>query len=208
MCRAATCCFATPAALQAALGPGGPATVRLCPDTTFPGTFTLGRPVTVVGAGEASTILDGGGIGRVVTVQSGVTAELRALRITNGAAASPGGGINNSGDLRLVSSTVASNEATFGGGIFNFNGVVLLVSSVVASNEAGQHGGGIYNHSGTVTLEGTSNVTDNDAGVGGIGTGGGIFNEVGGTVKFFDGSSVTGNFPDQCDPEAACPPAP
>jgi hypothetical protein len=83
--------------------------------------------------------------------------------------------------LTLIGCTVRENKATGnGGGIINqFDGALNLDRTTVAQNEA-------------------------DADGAGGGTGGGIFNQSG-PVELHNGSSVTGNSPDNYDGRGASP---
>jgi hypothetical protein len=203
VCRSGRCCaIGTTAALQAALAPGGPATIELCPDTTYQGTFIISRDVTIVGAGAASSILDGGGSGPVVTVANGVTAELQALRITGGAAVSGGGAsIGTNATLTLREAEVTGNTATISGGGFNVsNGTLVLAgASRVVDNQSGGVGGGIRAFNSTITLLDTSAITGNQADPNNPNSGGGIFAD-GGTVSIGPQAVVSGNTPDNCEP--------
>ncbi|MGP0050933.1 MAG: Ig-like domain-containing protein [Solirubrobacteraceae bacterium] len=152
-------------------------------------------PLTILGAGETATLIDGAGLGspccgtdRDMTVAAGVTLTLEDLTVTNGEA--PGGSQGSNG----------ANSATGNAG----NG---------GSGGTGQNGGGILN-AGTLTLDDVA-VTDNRAGSGGdggeggkatgstgnggnggdggaAGQGGGIYNS--GTLTL-DDSTISGNDP-------------
>jgi hypothetical protein len=88
-----------------------------------------------------------------------------------------------------------TNQVGNGGGIANVGGTVKLVDCSVTSNTSGQLGGGMFTEAGSVTLSGTT-VSGNTAGSG-IYPGGGIYNLTG-TVTLLDGSTVSGNTPDDC----------
>jgi hypothetical protein len=188
VCRAGGCCYATSEALRAALEPGGPAVIPLCPNTTYSGTYTIGRDVTVIGAGAASSILDGGG-GPVVTVAQEVTAQLHRVRITNGVALAAGGAgirVQPRATLTLRECNVTGNNASFGGGILT-TGTVFLDGGSITGNEASASGGGIDN-SGLLVVRNGSSISGNAA----ANVGGGIIN-ITGTVSIEDTSSVTNN---------------
>src|SRR5262249_16484756 len=55
---------------------------------------------------------------RIFTINSGVTAAISGLTLSNGFAGN-GGGISNDGTLTLTNCTVNDNKAQFGGGILN-----------------------------------------------------------------------------------------
>lgn len=137
-----------------------------------------------------------------------------------------GGCITNSGDLNLSRVDVTFCRAASGGGIANFSGASLtMVASEVKSNTVSSHGGGVAT-SGTMVMNEGSFVTGNTAELGGggllvdggsltlnggsfvrkntvtdeDGRGGGIrvFNDA---PLVFNGGSVQGNDPDDCDPD-------
>jgi hypothetical protein len=121
---------------------------------------------------------DTGGSYRIFTVDSGATAVLSGLTITNGSVSDRGGGIYNSGTLTLNNATVSGNSAGFGG---SFGGGTYTA------------GGGIYN-SGTLTLN-NATVSDNAAetyAYGGQAFGGGIYNSYNSTLTL-NNSIVSGN---------------
>ena len=214
VCRDGTCCpIGTAAALQAALQPGGPTTIQLCPNTIYTGTFTINRNVTIVGSGPTSSVLNGGGTGPVVTVTDSVTqAALAGLGITNGRSANEAGGLLNRGQLTLTDTDLVGNigsrggaldnqgEATLtrcrvttssadlGGGIRNAVSAQLsLVNCDLTGNTANMDGGGL-NNAGVATLD-NCRLTANTAKMGG---GGGIIN-VGGTLTLQNGTVVGGS---------------
>ena len=88
--------------------------------------FNLGGTPTITGPAKGVTV-SGGGLNRVVQVDSGVTATLSGLTITAGAGtADRGGGLLNFGNLTLMSCTVSGNTAsTNGGGLANYGMATL-----------------------------------------------------------------------------------
>ena len=125
--------------------------------------------------GEGRLKVDANGKHRVFSVAAGVTAELRGVTVTGGAALDGGGGIYSMGVLTLTDSTIAGNTATqSGGGIFA-SGWVKLVNSIVSEN-AGLGGGGIHiAGSGGAQLTLTHSSVSGNTARGGAG-GGGIAN--------------------------------
>ncbi len=123
-----------------------------------------------------------GGVG-VFQVDSGVTATLSGLTITDGSATN-GGGIDNCGTLTVTESIIENSSANSSGGGIS-NAVTLTVTnSTVENNNASNNGGGIDN-SGTLTVTG-STINNNNAG----NNGGGIGNS--GTLTVTD-STITRN---------------
>jgi predicted outer membrane repeat protein len=158
-------------------------------------TIVIDNDVTLDGEGHLT--VDGNEDHRVFTVLEGVTAELRGIGVTRGAAfdrfarGSFGGGILNEGTLTLMNSVVSNNSAGSGGGISNgaellvidssvsgnvaeygsgggIGGTVVLINSTVSRNTATDSGGGIAGRGRLVN----STVSRNSAGAdgGGIST--------------------------------------
>jgi hypothetical protein len=191
------CAYST---VQAAVADsGGPSTISICPGTNTE-TITIGRAVTLIGAGQGSgnsdTILKGAG-GRVVQIPSETGAvTLRQMRITGGAIASAGGGVHHQGTtLTMTDCTVTENSVSLGapgGGIACTGGSSLFMTNcTVTKNHAGVTsgsgmGGGLY-ITGPATLT-TCTIFGNSA----LYTGGGITMQNNAKLTL-DGSTVTGN---------------
>ncbi|MFQ5342076.1 MAG: CSLREA domain-containing protein, partial [Anaerolineae bacterium] len=159
--------------------------------------------LVINGAGAASTIINGGGIDRVLDSYGSFTVEINGVTITNGGGVFAGGGIyntigaltlnnsivsgnvaqmgagggifNNQGTLTVNNSTVSGNTTDIGGGIYNYGwpGANLTLINSTISGNTAEEGGGIYNWQGTVTLA-NSTVSGNTVNQAG-GGGGGIY---------------------------------
>jgi CSLREA domain-containing protein len=154
------------------------------------GPLAVTDDLSIAGAGQTNTIIDGNAMGRVFDIDStsGVV-EISGVTIRNGNTG-VGGGILNYADLTLTNSTVSDNTGTYGGGIRNlYGGDLTLINSTVSGNTAMVgSGGGISNlYGGTLTLT-NSTVSGNSA----YGRGGGISNYYGGDVTLTN-STVSGN---------------
>jgi cysteine-rich repeat protein len=107
-----------------------------------------------------------------------------------------GGGIDNSGTMHVIRSTIAENRALGddGGGIMNYGELAVATSTISGNQVVYSDGGGLYN-AGTLTLE-SSTLTLND------GYGGGFKNRGDATLGH---NIIAGNFwefaddPDDCD---------
>jgi hypothetical protein len=160
-----------------------------------PGGLTL----TIVGEGSgenplANTVLDSPGVEtRGVRIGAGATVTMRDLRIRGGAAFDWGGGVQNFGTLLMRDCAVVDNIAPgLGGGIYNgSNGDLTLIDCLVSRNFADQIGGGIYNL-GTLTLNGNTSLTENDAG-----GGGGLANILFAVAEINNASTISDNDADQ-----------
>jgi CSLREA domain-containing protein len=126
-------------------------------------------------------------------VAAGGTSTITNTIITQNQAPVWGGGLYNSGNTSVINSTISENAATNpdgqGGGIVNY-GKLTVTGSLVTANSAA-FGGGIFT-AGGLTMTGTSvlnNVSSN--------TGGGIYNNVGGTTGLpvsMTSCVISGNF--------------
>jgi parallel beta-helix repeat protein len=135
---------------------------------------TIGRDVTISGAGASSTVVDGTNTGRVFIITSGAVT-LDKLTIANGKAAgsdfssNTGGGIYiQKGSVTVSNSTVSGNSASGnGGGIYPTDvGRVTVSNSTISGNSASGNGGGIYKFFGGVTVS-NSTISGNSATDGG-----------------------------------------
>lgn len=139
------------------------------------GDLDITDDLTASGAGAASTVIDGGGIDRVLQIHIGATVAISGVTIQNGDPAGDGGGIYTASVLTLTDSIVADNTASNmdlfgdGGGIWG-GGRLTLTNVTLSGNEAHDVGGGI-DFDGTVTFTGVT-VNGNTAGH----AGGGIYN--------------------------------
>jgi len=178
---------------------------------TYTENLTISFSLNVIGSGAGTTIIDGGRVGRVVTIpHSNVQVNLANVTIRNGLGRANGGGIYNSGTLTIIDSVVSGNEVVppncgliscgvSGGGISNVGTLTVNNSTVIGNTayESGSRafafGGGISNtNGGMVTING-STVSQNSVRIKFLSSqadGGGIYN--GGTVTISN-STITGN---------------
>jgi CSLREA domain-containing protein len=145
------------------------------------GELFVSDDVSIVGAGQTNTIIDGNATNRVLRIDNflGVV-EISGMTIQNGSALYGGGIFNDDSYITLINSTVSGNTASGvtpfggGGGISNIGGGDLghatLINSTVSGNTSDGVGGGIY-LLGNLTLI-NSTVSGNTAGDGG----GGVYN--------------------------------
>src|ERR671918_710351 len=99
----------------------------------YEGDFDIGGPLTINGAGDASTIIDGGAPAFGSTPEP--TAPDRIFEIHP-----------NAGNVTIAGVTIREGwSEESGGGVMNYSaGVVRLVDSTVRDNLAWNYGGGIY----------------------------------------------------------------
>ena len=145
-------------------------------DAAQTGDLDITDHLRITGADRATTIIDGGGEGRVFDIHLGTTVDIVAVTIrngnlseisggpseplsscttTNGGLDSAGGGVKNVATLTLADSSVSNNSAGLGmgGGITN-KGSLTITNSVISGNTA-SYSGGIHNFS-----NGTVDITD------------------------------------------------
>jgi CSLREA domain-containing protein len=197
-CTAARCSLReainAPGSTEISFAPGLTGTITLASPTAGGGTLRINKTLSITGPSarilirRRSTDPDF----RIFRIGTAGTVTLSNLIIRGGKSSAPtpgfGGGIYNSGTLRLINSVVAGNSAGNGGGIFNVEARLTLTDSRVASNSGDGSGGGIHNAGTTAALTlNRSTVSGNFVGV----HGGGIFND-GGTVRLTR-STVSGN---------------
>ena len=166
--------YCTIAEAVAAANFAGGDTISVAPGTYNENNIYIDRSLTILGAGDGATIVDGGGSATVFIVAQTCIVDMWRLTIRNGdAKAGSGGGIENWGELTMTDCTVASNKGNqAGGGIYNSYNPLTLTNCTVSGNSAGAsgRGGGIYNNEGSLTLINCT-VTGNSAGQ----PGGGIY---------------------------------
>jgi hypothetical protein len=144
--------------------------------------LTIGSNLTLIGSGAATTIIDGGGVGTVVSISKGWKVSLSGFSIVHGFALL-GAGISNSGVLKINQSIISGNQAHSscgkqycsviieGVGIYNHGSLSINYSTVTSNSGSAScsykynvcdiHGAGIYNHGG-LTIN-NSTVTGNGA---------------------------------------------
>ncbi len=199
--------------------PAGTYTLTIAPlggDTAATGNLDINDSLTIKGAGENETIIDGNQIDRIFNIGSintSIAVKLSGLMITGGysSGSNPddagfGGGMEvNGGTVGLDSVNVINNYSDYsGGGIGIYDGTFTMNYGSLSNNFAdagGTHdltddGGGADIWSGTSTFNGVT--IDSNVAV----IGGGIDNFFGGTGAnlvlseciFIDDSTVAGQF--------------
>ena len=87
----------------------------------YPENLEIDRDVTIAGAGAAATIIDGGGLGRVILITDTATVTITDVTITNG--------------------LIVTGAKPWGGGIYNYDGDLVVMDSIIFSNTAYSSGG-------------------------------------------------------------------
>lgn len=146
------------------LAAAGPSDAVLVRPGTYPETLLVARDARIVGiGGAASTVIDGGGAGSVITNQ-GARLELQGLTIEGGLASSGGGVQSMQGDLEMrgcvVTANTASGDAQLrgAGGLRVQGGRVLLDEVVFLDNES-LSAPGAAGFAGGLLVDGATEVT-------------------------------------------------
>ncbi|MBI5965134.1 MAG: CSLREA domain-containing protein, partial [Chloroflexi bacterium] len=130
------------------------------------GDLDITEDLIILGAGKASTIIDGNGIDRVFDVIA--TATISEVTVSGGDAGTDfGGGFKVNVSLTLVRSRVTGNLAQAGGGIAVMSNLTSMtaIDTRIYANTSTFDGGGIYTY-GIVTLH-SSLISGNTASHGG-----------------------------------------
>ena len=142
------------------------------------GDLDITEGLSILGAGSAGTIIDGGALDRVFHVHSDYLSviNLAGITIQNGNSVGDGGGIGNGFATLNLARCVLRNNFTFGGGggLVSAAGTVTLSDSIVQDNIS-SGGGGISNGSGPLTITGSQILGNRTS----VGAGGGILNSAG-----------------------------
>jgi len=114
-------------------------------DLNVTGDLDVTQPLSLIGEGIAATVLDGGGLDRVIDVRGAGSVTIVGLTVRNGSAgAQPGGGIRAFSSTLLLNDVRVTASATddVGGGVFVTSGSLTMVGSRVDGN-ASTGGGGL-----------------------------------------------------------------
>jgi hypothetical protein len=163
---------------------------------TYTENLSIGISLKIVGSSAKTTIVDGGGVDRVVAIPNqSAHVRLSNLTMRNGAGQLTGGGIYNKGTLAINNSTISGNVSsfsyTFGGGVSNL-GTLTINNSTISGNAA--HGnrnaaGGGIGSSGPLTIN-NSTISGNTANSNNRAAGGGISSSGPLTIN---NSTISGN---------------
>lgn len=100
---------------------------------TRSGDLDITETLTIIGAGDGSTIIDAAGLDRAFHVIAGASLNLMGVTVINGDA-DLGGAILNQGVINIENSTVTDNSARLGGGIYNDITEGTLDGSILAGD--------------------------------------------------------------------------
>ena len=162
----------------------------------------INKDMTLVGAGQTKTEINGGNIGTIFKILNGVNVNIINLTVSNGNNQNgKGGAITNCGELTLINCTLEHNTGKYcAGAIYNWGSLKitntkLMYNTATGTGWGGGHGGAILNE-GTLILT-NSKLTRNVA----ANNGGAIYND--GTLTVTK-SSLTYNTADTWGGGAIC----
>jgi predicted outer membrane repeat protein len=169
-------------------------TIYIAKGTYNENNITINRNMTIIGANQDHTIINGNHINTIFFIPYGVNVTIRDLTLTNANSTHNGGAILNRGTFTVDGSTFRDNSATdmiYGGGaICNYQEATLTVNNCTFTNNTAINGAGgaIYNWDTNCTLS-DSTFTNNTALEGGaIGNGGTLIVN----KSYFINNTVTG----------------
>ncbi len=153
------------ATINGALGKAAPGDTISLAAGSYAENLTIGKNITLIGAGPGATRIDGGNIGTVITIPVSTTVAITGVTILNGNAPTSGSGIDNQGTLTLTDAIVRNNQGV--SAIAN-SGVLTITNSTLTNNTGtgtGNTVGAVFS-SGTLTIDHTT-VTGNIGNTGG-----------------------------------------
>ena len=131
------------------------------------GNLQIQGDTVLMGDGAGRTIIDGGAVGGIFFIPSGVTVQMQDLTLRNGRSSSAGGAIHNQGDLTLLRTILTGNSSLGQGGALVSDGAnpsLTLSDSTISGNTAQAKGGGIVAGGDVsltnVTISGNRSTTD------------------------------------------------
>src|SRR5439155_1434347 len=135
-------------------------------DLAATGDLDIRGPLSIIGAGPASTIIDGNAADRIFHIIGPIGVQLTGLTLRNGSVPRPadisadgGGGaiyVVGGGSLTLTNVAVSGSNATSGAIAIDDGGALTMTSSTISGNNAHIAGGVLYVGGASTTL---SNVT-------------------------------------------------
>ena len=129
--------------------------------------LTISKNLIINVAGNGTATVNGGNTQTIFTINTGITAILQNLIITNGKG-SNGGGVNNKGNLTLTNCNLKNNLATSNGGAIYNTGNLTLNNDSFTGNTA-TYGGALCNNGNTTDTNSTytGNSVNGNGSVGG-----------------------------------------
>ncbi len=137
-------------------------------DKTQQGDLDIVDTLTIAGAGQFSTIVDGNFNDRVFDVHQTGALQMSAVTVRNGNVNGDGGGIRGRGPLTLTDVTLADNTGKDGGGVsLDKVGSTAVFANVTFERNSADKGAGLHADETPVTITGSvfsQNVADKEGG--------------------------------------------
>ena len=149
-------------------------------DASSSGTLTitgLGAPSLTISGSDPTNPNNSTRNFNIFSIDSDGDLSISGVTVSGAQTTGKGGAFNNAGTLKVSNSTISGNKAgDSGGAIYNdMGGTLTVTNSIISGNKSGDSGGGIYN-------SGTLNVNDSTLSGNTSTYGGGIYNDIGGTL--------------------------
>lgn len=147
------------------------------------GDLDIAGPLTISGAGAATTIIDANGLDRVLDIQAQGSLSLHGVTVRGGVVTGgPGGGINMlNGNLTVTDSVITENSSNAGGGIAQLGSspqIIISNSTISANTSVNGPGGGLLINAANLQI--TDSVISGNAA-----------NDGGGLVFYFGSLTMT-----------------
>ena len=146
-------------------------TVLVSPGTYYENIDFLGKGIVVTSVrGPDSTVIDGCGLGSVVTAATGepVGTEISGFTIRNGNnEIKYGGGVfcGSSSCINVINNVIEYNYARYGGGVGVKGSSAIVSMNIFQSNDADNYGGGVYGIGARVRINKNHLLNSNKEGI-------------------------------------------
>jgi uncharacterized repeat protein (TIGR01451 family)/CSLREA domain-containing protein len=152
--------------------------------------LTVTSSLVISNAATAALGSFGGGIQTAGSAALITDTRIHTNAVTAGLGADGGGWHNNVAGAQLAYSDVRFNQAQQdGGGVYNLGNDVQINDSAICQNQAQRHGG-VYHSAPFMSIVGTT-ICLNQAGLGGVGDGGGVYNATGSGIQIMMSEVLT-----------------
>lgn len=168
-------------------------------DINATGDYDVTKPISIIGAGSGSTIIDANSVDRLFDVRTaGVDIALSSVKLANGNSGAANGGcvfynMGGVGNITVSNSIIDGCDGAQGGALYtNSSSTITIIGSTLSNNTGTSDGGAMYG--GTFAISGASSFTSNSSG----GSGGAIYalGTVNSTGATFGGAAGNGNHAD------------
>ncbi len=154
--------------------------------------------ITLIGAGQDDTFIDGRVLDRVLEVRAGAVVQIDNVTLENGDAdAEDGGGLHvDASTVTLTNSRIRDSVGSSGGGIRIENGGIATLINSRLSNNTSLSGGGLYvgDYPDTAAAVVINSLIDGNTASGSVGgsSGGGVRSAFGGDLTLVN-TTISGN---------------